>query len=192
MVRSGVRSLATSVVDAASAASEVAARAHASQRGDVRPPRTILQSAKSGEFVRPSQTSSAQRLQTLATPHEPTLNAERAEAENPTPNSSYMHIDSALPLTLRQLDVLRSIEQWIDARGWPPSLSELCAELGTSSKAVVVDHLKGLERKGYLRRDAGERRGLRVLIPSTQARVVEPRPIRKAVHLCDRCRREVG
>ena len=98
---------------------------------------------------------------------------------------------AALPLTARQLVLLVAVERWIDARGWPPSLAELCAETETSSKAVVVEHLKALERKGYLRRDAGERRGLHVLVPSSQAKVLEPRPLKKA-HICERCKREVG
>lgn len=119
------------------------------------------------------------------------LNDERVDAENAGEDKWQADAGAVLPLTERQAQVLRCVEQWIGSRGWPPSLSELCAMLGTPSKAVVVEHLKALEKKGYLRRDAGERRGLCVLIASTIAVVLEPRPLRKA-SLCTRCRREVG
>jgi repressor LexA len=96
---------------------------------------------------------------------------------------------AVLPLTARQHRLLVAVERWIEARGWPPSLSELCASMGTASKGALAEHLKALERKGYIRRDAGERRGLQVLIPSSGAVVLRATPIGKA-HTCARCRGE--
>lgn len=168
---------------------EVAANLDRQQRGRDRPVRTIVQSAKTCEVVRASQTSSANEGQTLIAPASADLNERRTTAGNTERDLSHQLTRSALPLTVRQRDVLRFLEQWIEARGWPPSVDELGREVGLA-KSTVDEHLNALERKGYVRRDAGEHRGLHVLVSSAEAKVVEPRPLKK-VHYCARCKREV-
>ena len=116
------------------------------------------------------------------------LNVRRTTAGFPGRDSAHMH--GGAPLTARQLDVLRVVENYLSSRGWPPSLRELGEAIGTSRNAADK-FLDALATKGYLRRDAREHRGLCVLIPSSAAVVVEPRPLRKA-QFCPRCRREVG
>lgn len=120
------------------------------------------------------------------------LDGERTTLDSSERDSSPRLAGSALPaLTPRQAEVLLSVERFVDARGWPPSLKEL-AELVGLSKSVVEEKLAALVEKGYLARDAGERRGIRILRSGEGAPVAELRALRKTTHLCDRCRREVG
>lgn len=116
------------------------------------------------------------------------LHIVRLAAEMPAPNRSDMHGRSPGRLTERQVQVLRSIEFSIATRGVPPSLQELCRMICAASKASVVEHLIALEKKGFIRRDAGVRRGLCVLVSSEHAVVMTPKPIAKT-HFCLRCRK---
>src|SRR5512133_2014755 len=56
-------------------------------------------------------------------------------------------------LTERQLEVLRFIARQIDEAGYPPTIREIGEALDIRSTNGVNDHLKALERKGYLQRD---------------------------------------
>jgi repressor LexA len=64
-------------------------------------------------------------------------------------------------LTDRQKRVLEFIRRSTTARGYPPTLREIGEELGIRSTNGVSDHLKALERKGYLERDDFRSRALR-------------------------------
>ena len=68
-------------------------------------------------------------------------------------------------LTQRQQMVLDFIRQSITDRGYPPTLREIGARMGIRSTNGVNDHLRALERKGYLTREDMKSRALR---PSTQ------------------------
>ena len=70
-------------------------------------------------------------------------------------------------LTDRQLEVLRFIARQIEERGYPPTIREIGEALDIRSTNGVNDHLKALERKGYLSRDPVKSRAL---IPSAAAR----------------------
>jgi repressor LexA len=72
-------------------------------------------------------------------------------------------------LTDRQLEVLRFIARQIEERGYPPTIREIGEALDIRSTNGVNDHLKALERKGYLSRDPVKSRAL---IPSPAAREV--------------------
>jgi repressor LexA len=79
-------------------------------------------------------------------------------------------------LTDRQLEVLRFIARQIDDAGYPPTIREIGEALDIRSTNGVNDHLKALERKGFLTRDPVKSRAL---IPTSAARVVlgdEERP----------------
>ncbi|MBM4374619.1 MAG: transcriptional repressor LexA [Deltaproteobacteria bacterium] len=64
-------------------------------------------------------------------------------------------------LTSRQEQVLRFIRQSIVDRGYPPTLREIGAHMGIRSTNGVNDHLRALERKGYLTREDMKSRALR-------------------------------
>jgi repressor LexA len=66
-------------------------------------------------------------------------------------------------LTKRQGEVLEVIARHLDEVGYPPTIRELGDALGISSTNGVNDHLKALERKGYLTREDGKSRTMRPL-----------------------------
>jgi len=73
-------------------------------------------------------------------------------------------------LTDRQKEVLVFIQESIAARGYPPTLREIGERMGIRSTNGVNDHLKALEKKGYLAREDLKSRALRPLkMPSGHA-----------------------
>jgi repressor LexA len=72
-------------------------------------------------------------------------------------------------LTQRQQMVLDFIRQSITDRGYPPTLREIGARMGIRSTNGVNDHLRALERKGYLTREDMKSRALRPTSLSTIA-----------------------
>jgi repressor LexA len=64
-------------------------------------------------------------------------------------------------LTHRQQMVLEYIRRSITDRGYPPTLREIGAHMGIRSTNGVNDHLRALERKGYLTREDMKSRALR-------------------------------
>lgn len=65
-------------------------------------------------------------------------------------------------LTERQRAVLDFIQSSITERGYPPTLREIGNHLGIRSTNGVNDHLRALERKGYLTREDMKSRTLRL------------------------------
>jgi repressor LexA len=63
-------------------------------------------------------------------------------------------------LTQRQAQVLDIIQNSIDRDGYPPTIREIGLELGIRSTNGVNDHLKALERKGYLTREESKSRAV--------------------------------
>jgi len=72
-------------------------------------------------------------------------------------------------LTDRQLEVLRFIARQIEEQGYPPTIREIGEALDIRSTNGVNDHLKALERKGFLSRDPVKSRAV---IPTSRARDV--------------------
>lgn len=66
-------------------------------------------------------------------------------------------------LTKRQEQTLEFIRESIRGRGYPPTLREIGEHMGIRSTNGVNDHLRALERKGYLRREDMKSRALRVV-----------------------------
>ena len=64
-------------------------------------------------------------------------------------------------LTDRQQQILDYISESITDRGYPPTLREIGSKMGIRSTNGVNDHLKALERKGFLKRDDQKSRTLR-------------------------------
>src|SRR5258706_1501842 len=71
------------------------------------------------------------------------------------------HDESKEALTDRQRAVLDFIGQSIEQRGYPPTLREIGEHMGIRSTNGVNDHLKALEKKGYLEREDLKSRALR-------------------------------
>jgi repressor LexA len=72
-------------------------------------------------------------------------------------------------LTDRQKQILSFIVRESEDRGFPPTIREIGEEMDIRSTNGVNDHLKALERKGYLTR--GEQQS-RSLVPTKRARLV--------------------
>ncbi len=66
-------------------------------------------------------------------------------------------------LTKRQEQTLDFIRESIRGRGYPPTLREIGEHMGIRSTNGVNDHLRALERKGYLRREDMKSRALRLV-----------------------------
>jgi repressor LexA len=66
-------------------------------------------------------------------------------------------------LTRRQEQTLEFIRRSIEQRGYPPTLREIGQYMGIRSTNGVNDHLRALERKGYLRREDMKSRALRLV-----------------------------
>lgn len=72
-------------------------------------------------------------------------------------------------LTKRQAQTLDYIRQSIEERGYPPTLREIGEYMGIRSTNGVNDHLRALERKGYLRREDMKSRALRLVGENTES-----------------------
>ena len=66
-------------------------------------------------------------------------------------------------LTDRQRQVLDFISDSIRKRGYPPTLLEIGSHFGIRSTNGVNDHLRALEKKGFLHREDLKSRALRPL-----------------------------
>jgi repressor LexA len=65
-------------------------------------------------------------------------------------------------LTARQRKILEFITAAIEEKGYAPSFREIGKAMGIKSTNGVSDHLKALEKKGYLKRDGSKSRSIRV------------------------------
>jgi repressor LexA len=68
-----------------------------------------------------------------------------------------------MELTSRQREIFNFIRTFIRERGYPPSVREIGERFNIYPRAVF-DHLKALERKGYLKRRGSMSRGLEILV----------------------------
>ena len=66
-----------------------------------------------------------------------------------------------MALTRRQKQVLDVIRDFINERGYSPSLEEIGGELGLSSVATVHKHVHHLVEKGFLKKAWNRSRSVR-------------------------------
>ena len=66
-------------------------------------------------------------------------------------------------LTERQRDILNFIRDFQKARGVAPTHREICDHFGFSSYGTVYKHLSLLEKKGLIRRDWNQKRGVELI-----------------------------
>jgi len=65
-------------------------------------------------------------------------------------------------MTRRQQAIYDFIVRQVRHNGIPPTLIEIAENFGLASAATVSDHLKAIERKGFIRRRPGASRGIEV------------------------------
>ncbi len=94
----------------------------------------------------------------------------------PAGPSSITHLPDAPAggdgLTPRQRQVLETIRDAVERRGYPPSMREIGEAVGLTSPSSVAHQLSSLERKGYLRRDPNRPRAIEVILPGERGGVV--------------------
>lgn len=59
-------------------------------------------------------------------------------------------------LPKKKQEVLSFLQEWINDRGYAPTLKDIAVHFGLSSPATVHEHLEYLEDHGFIRRDEGE------------------------------------
>ena len=63
----------------------------------------------------------------------------------------------------RERDLLEFISQYMQKKGFAPTLAEICDGLGLRSPATVHEHIQNLIDKGVLKKTEGVRRGLEIV-----------------------------
>ena len=71
-------------------------------------------------------------------------------------------MERAKPLSKRQRDILEFVREEIQTRGYAPTVREIVAHVGDKSPTSVHRHLRTLEARGYLIREANKSRSLRL------------------------------
>lgn len=64
--------------------------------------------------------------------------------------------------------ILQYLKDYIALHGYAPTLTEVAKEFKLSSLATVHEHLAFLEVRGFIRRVAGEERGIKLLEPRSE------------------------
>lgn len=82
----------------------------------------------------------------------------------------------AAKLTARQSEILSLIEQALTQTGFPPTRAEIAQTLGFKSANAAEDHLRALEKKGFITLTPGASRGIRL----TQASDIETNKTKSA------------
>lgn len=66
-------------------------------------------------------------------------------------------------ITARQEQILNYIKEEILAKGYPPTVREICEKVGLKSTSSVHSHLSTLENNGYIRRDPTKPRAIEIV-----------------------------
>lgn len=80
-------------------------------------------------------------------------------------------------LTERQHQVYNYLIAFGEQHGFPPTMQEIAEHLGISGNLGVIKHLTALERKGFITRNSGSSRGIKVMqrdtrYPESQERLI--------------------
>lgn len=87
----------------------------------------------------------------------------RAERGAPLHKLIPAEVDDAIPLTKRQAQVIRVIQDAVDRTGIVPSYREVSIAMGFSSHGWMSDMITRLEARGWVARSEGRMRSLRLL-----------------------------
>ena len=66
-------------------------------------------------------------------------------------------------ITVCEKEILDCVADFIDLKGYSPSVREICKLSGRKSPATVQDHLTSLKKKGYVAWEPKQNRTLRVV-----------------------------
>jgi len=76
-------------------------------------------------------------------------------------------------LTKRQRKIFDFIVNEITAKGIPPTIDEIRQEFSFKSPTAVNDHLKALEKKGYIKKHAYTSRGIEIIKNNLKEKIIE-------------------
>ena len=62
----------------------------------------------------------------------------------------------------KQTEIYNYLKQYTEAKGYPPSVREICEAVSLRSTSTVHGHLKRLEKKGLIKRDPTKPRALEI------------------------------
>ncbi len=74
-----------------------------------------------------------------------------------------IHMFSIKELTSRQAEILKFIQEFQYEEGVAPTYREIAGHFGFKSPRSALDHVRALEKKGYVRGHGGRSRGIEVL-----------------------------
>ncbi|RVU54151.1 transcriptional repressor LexA [Anaerosphaera multitolerans] len=66
-------------------------------------------------------------------------------------------------LTQRETEILMFLKRSLDAKGYPPTVREICQELEIKSTSTVHGSLEKLENKGYIKKDPTKPRAIEIV-----------------------------
>lgn len=72
-------------------------------------------------------------------------------------------------LSLKQEQILNFIKDTMLAKGYPPTVREICEAVNLSSTSSVHSHLETLEKRGYIKRDPAKPRTIEIVDESFNA-----------------------
>ncbi|MGI5878932.1 MAG: transcriptional repressor LexA [Christensenellales bacterium] len=73
-------------------------------------------------------------------------------------------------LSGKQKKVFLYLKTFIEEKGYPPSVREICDAVGAKSTSTVHGHLNRLEKRGLIRRDPSKPRAIEILDEDAEAR----------------------
>ena len=66
-------------------------------------------------------------------------------------------------LTEKQLAIYNYIKECVQIRNYPPSVRDICTEVGLKSTSSVFSYLNDLEQAGLIRKDPSHPRAIEIL-----------------------------
>lgn len=63
----------------------------------------------------------------------------------------------------KQYEIYEFLKRYVQDKGYPPSVREICVAVSLKSTSTVHGHLKKLEEKGFIRRDPTKPRALEIM-----------------------------
>lgn len=86
------------------------------------------------------------------------ISRNRAEQDNVNQD-----INEQNQLTSKQKEILEFLNRIILEKGYPPSVREICQELGFKSTSTVHSHLEKLKEKGFIEKDPSKPRAIKII-----------------------------
>lgn len=77
----------------------------------------------------------------------------------------------------KQREVYEFLKEYVESKGYPPSVREICEAVSLASTSTVHGHLQRLEKKGLIKRDPSKPRALELLEYSPHRREMIDIPI---------------